>query len=191
MTKNKLFIILGSSLKMIINDDDILHSKIYALDANDIIDGIIFNITKIENLITQFIDRYNLSNIAATIVLEDNLVVQSINQQLDLDPKIYHLKSYELQFYPIPIFYNLAVKHYQLFQYFLLCAQLSITIQSVITPVLHMHKLYKERSHKKIEKILTINSLKTFFKKSIEEANRQSICHSTKYFDTILKEYYF
>jgi hypothetical protein len=185
----KLILIFDSNLKILLFNDFVTHSEDFALDEKDIIDGIIFNITKIENLISNFISKHNLLHLATTIVLKDNLIVQTINQDLNLDPKIYHIKSYELQFYPASIFYNLGIKHYQIFQYSLLCNKLSLKLEAITTSLLHLYKLFKACSHKRIEaNIRSIESLKLFLNHSIEESKlKNSICNTTKYFDTISK----
>lgn len=189
MKDAKLILIFDSSLRILLIKDVIIHSEDFVLDDNDIIDGIIFNITKIENLISNFMNKYNLFNLPTTILLKDSLIVQAINQDLNLDQKIYNLKSYELEFYPTSIFYNLGIKHYQIFQYSLLCSKLSIKLESITTSLLHLYALFKTCSYKRIDNtIRSIESLKLFLKFSIEESKVQySICNTTKYFDTISK----
>lgn len=185
----KLILIFGSSLKILLIKDDEIKFENHNLDSNEIIDGIIFNITKIQNLISHFISKHNIFNLPANIILKDSMVIQAINQDLDLDQKIYQLKSYELQFYPNSIFYNLGIKHYQIFQYSLLCAKLSIELESITTSLLHLYKLFKACSLKRIDNnIRSIETLKLFLKFSIEESKLQhSICNTIKYFDTISK----
>lgn len=184
----KLILVLDSNLKILMLKKDVVtHSQEYILAKNDIIEGIIFNLTKIENLISNFISKYKLFNLPAIILLKDNLIIQSINRDLDLDPKIYHLKSYELQFYPTSVFYNLGIKHYQIFQYFLLCSKLSIRLESITTSLLHLNRLFKACSYKTIDsRIKSIESLKLFLKDAIKESKLQnSICNTAGYFDTI------
>lgn len=189
LNDDKLILIFDSNLSILLLKDAIKYSEDFILDDNDIIDGIIFNITKIESLISKFIQKHNVSNLPALIILKDNLITQSMNQNLNLDPKIYHLKSYELQICPNLISYNLAIKHYQMFQYSLLCAKLSIRLEAITTSLLHLHKLFKECLSKKIDSsIKSIESLRLFFKHAIEESKLQhSICNTAKYFDTISK----
>jgi len=162
------------------------YSQEHHLEKSDIIDGIIFNSTKIMKLIDNFIRLNNLDNLSATIIVHDTFIIQTLHQDLELDPKTYCLKSYELQFYPHPILYHFGIKHYQILQYALLCAKLSIELKSIIPSMLHLYSLFKAISYKPIHtSINTVESLKTFLSSAINESRSpQSICNLKNYFDT-------
>jgi len=192
MQNTKLILIFGSTLTvLVLKNNAILHSEEHHFTTNEVIDGIMFNPTKIEQLIANFLSKRELNCLSTTIVLQDGIVTQDLNSDLKLDPKIFLLKSYELQFYPHQIVYNLGIKHYQLFQYHLLCTRLSLKLESVTTPLLHLHRLFKISSHRTIPRsITTINALKMVLKKSIEKSELQdSICNPIRNFDSLLTLY--
>ena len=192
MEDTKLILIFGSSLTLLALKNNVaIHSEEHNLENNEIIDGIIFNITKIEQLIANFLTNRLLANLATTILLKDSMITQHLNQNLELDPQLYHLRSYELQFYPHQIFYHLAIKHYQLLQYHLLCTKSLLRLDSITTPLLHLHRLFKMSSHQPIAKNITsVDALKVALKKTIHESElRGSICNSIRNFDTLLSLY--
>jgi len=186
----KLILIIDFNLKIVLlKDFTILQAEEYILENNDIIDGIIFNFTKIEKLINHFIIKHNLQQTPTIILLKDNLIIHTLNQNLELDTKKYLLTTFELQFYPNLVIYNLGIKHYQIFQYSLLCSNLNIQLISISTSILDLNRLFKIYTHRTIDsRITTIGSLKNFLKSTIYDS-KSSICNLTTNIDTFLSIY--
>ena len=150
--------------------------SIYDISQVAVINGIIFNITYLEDLIKKFTLDYKIKSNNIIISINNSTIhkqifqnfTQSNYKKLELSSlDNYFIKTQELQFYPSSIFYQAAIINNHIFQYNLLAINLGFNLSCLTTDFISWYYFYKVNcSNVTIEANanLSIDYLRAFFR---------------------------
>ena len=150
--------------------------SVYDISQVSVINGIIFNITYLEDLIKKFSLDYKIKSNNIIISINNSTIQQQIFQNFtqsnykklelsNLDS--YFIKTQELQFYPSSIFYQAAIINHHIFQYNLLAINLGFNLSCLTTDFISWYYFYKVNCSKvtiEANANLSIDYLRAFFR---------------------------